>query len=99
MDYRCIKDVRNETRHVVERLQRAIAGSINDILRRMYKATPTLLPMQAGETETTAVRATELIDRCYYVSLRFSWRCIVDQQSTWMGDRYWTAKPFGHVTS
>jgi len=55
---------------VKQRLQDALAGSIDEILQRIYDSRPTLPPMDTSESDEATVRAMELIDRCYQVSFK-----------------------------
>jgi len=63
-------DASKGTHCVKQHLQHALAGSIDEILHRIYDARPTLPPMETNESDATTVRAMELIDRCYQVSFK-----------------------------
>jgi len=68
-DCRCIKGAKYETSRVRQRLQRALLETIDDIIGRIYAARPSLPPMVADDSAATTVKAIELIDLCYRVSL------------------------------
>ena len=65
---RCIKDAKKGTGYVRKRLQQALEDSIDDILRQIYAAKPNLRPNINIDTDSKAVKTTNLIDLCYNVS-------------------------------